>query len=201
MIQGQSVALMVISDGRDEYLQRTLLSAVQHLPSFDQLVHVNDRDHELGFAGAIQAGWDQIDTDYVFHLEADFTIDRRVPLDRMLEALRADRGLTQIALLRQPWNEQEIAAGGIVELDPAAYKRRSAPSSPHRYLEHRKFWTTNPSLYPRWIVDRGWPQRPNSEGHFGLELFAERAHWRSAFWGTGDPWVTHIGTERAGVGY
>lgn len=198
---GGTVCLLLISDGREDYLRECLLSAAQHLPAFDQFVHVEDPDHELGFAGAIQAGWDQVDTDYVFHVEQDFVFTERVRIDRMLSELLHHPHLTQLALLRQPWNEAEREAGGIVEMDPTAFKLRKGKCHPYRWLEHRKFWTTNPSLYPRWIVDRGWPQCPDSEGHFGISLFADYPRHVAAFWGDGTPTVEHIGRERVGTGY
>ena len=102
-----SVCLLIISDGREEYLQRTLASAEEHLPSCDQVVHIDDTHHQLGFAGAIQAGWDRVQTDYVFHLEANVTFNRSVPLDDMRQVLDENPHLTQIALLRQPWNRAE----------------------------------------------------------------------------------------------
>lgn len=197
-------ALLVISD-RPHLLQETLLSAAQHLPAFHHLVHVDDQAHELGFAGAIQEGWDRVlatDADFIFHLEGDFTFNQRVPLDFMVRELTHGGGdLAQIALLRQPWNQAEREAGGIIELDPGAYTPTRARVAPHRLLTHRKFWTTNPSLYPRWVAERGWPQQPQSEGIFGIRLFEDLPECRSAFWGDGTPWVTHIGHERTGHGY
>lgn len=194
-----TVALLLISDGREDYLQATRRSAAFCLPEFDQVVHIDDTHHSLGYAGAIQAGWDKVDTDYVFHLEGDFTFNRPVPLDRMIEVLEHNSHLVQLALLRQPWNPQEVAAGGVWQQHPDSYIHRGLGD--YRWLEHARFFTTNPCLYPRWIVDRGWPQVPQSEGMFGLKLFAEDPARRAAFWGNGEEWVTHIGQERAGHGY
>lgn len=195
-----SVALLLISDGREEYLQATRRSAAVCLPEFDQVVHIDDTHHELGFAGAIQAGWDLIATDYVFHLEGDFTFNRPVPVDRMCEILAAYPHLVQLALLRQPWNPAERAAGGVWQQHPDSYTPwLQEPDA--EWLEHARFFTTNPCLYPRWVADRGWPQVPQSEGLFGLRLFAEDPERRAAFWGNGEEWVTHIGQERAGHGY
>ena len=194
-----TVALLLISDGREDYLEQTLASVEANLPDFDQIVHIDDTAHELGFAGAIQAGWDRISTDHVVHLEADFTFNRSVPVDRLVGALDRNPHLTQIALLRQPWNPVERAAGGIIATDPSAYAQRQ--DGDDQWLEHRKFWTTNPCVYPRWIVERGWPQCNQSEGMFGLKLFAEDPAYRAAFWGSGEEWVEHIGHGRAGHGY
>lgn len=198
-----SVALIVISDGRQDYLTRTLLSAAKNLPTVEHVIHVDDRDHQLGFAGAIQAAWDralQTDCTHLFHLEGDFTLDRPVPLRAMLSILHVCPHLVQLALLRQPWNAAERAAGGIWQQHPDSYERmRVGPGV--EWLEHRRFFTTNPSVYPRWVAKRGWPQQPHSEGVFGLNLFGEDPARRAAFWGDGSEWVTHIGDERHGHGY
>lgn len=194
-------ALLVISD-RPQLLERTLLSAAQHLPAFHHLVHVDDQAHDLGFAGAIQEGWRRVletDADYVFHLEGDFLFNQRVPLDAMLAVLQDWPHLTQLALLRQPWNPQERAAGGIIAQHRGSYEQRESVHG--AWLEHQRFWTTNPSIYPRWVAERGWPQAPQSEGLFGLSLFAHDPHARAGFWGRGEEWVTHIGHARTGHGY
>lgn len=192
-------ALLIISDGRDEYHEKSLISAADCLPEFEQTIHIEDRGHRLGFAGAIQKGWSQVRTDYVFHLEADFTFNRPVPVDDMISVLEARPYLVQMALLRQPWNERERAAGGIVQMDPELYS--PASWNGYRWLEHRRNVTTNPCVWPRRVIDRGWPQVKHSEGHFGIDLFASDPALRAAYWGAGEEWVTHIGDVRSGRGY
>ena len=124
-----NVALMVITDGRWDYLQRTLESAAQCLDyPFSQRILVDDSGEEIGFcptkfdvvkntprrglAGAIQSGWDALDAniDYVFHLEDDFIFPDHVDIDLMIELMEYEPDLAQIALLRQPWSPQEQQA-------------------------------------------------------------------------------------------
>lgn len=196
------IAGLLISDGREDYLEQTLASMEANLPDPDVLVHIDDSRHELGFAGAIQAGWDQVlatEATHVFHVEADFVFNRPVPLERMRELLDQHPHLVQVALLRQPWNRSERAAGGVWQQHPESYTLEEWNG--YHFLTHCRHFTTNPSIYPRWIVERGWPQCNQSEGHFGLRLFAESSTRRSAYWGRGEEWVRHIGRERAGVGY
>lgn len=205
-----SWALLVIRDGRDEYHERSIASAEWALPTPDQTIVVDDADHSLGFAGAIQKGWDQVETDWVFHLEADFIFNCRPPLDTMrwlVESSVMHRGseaiyegsLAQVALKRQAWSPAEIEAGGIIEQHPADFNEVTFGGTP--WTEHRRFFTTNPCLYPRRIVDRGWPQVSESEGHFTHQLLADG--YRFAFLGgrCWPPYVTHIGEHRAGKGY
>jgi hypothetical protein len=199
-----TIALLLISDGRDEYLQRTRTSLVEMLPRFDHVIHVDDREHRLGFAGAIQEGWRQVletDARYVFHLEQDFTFNRPVDVAGMATVLQARPHLAQLALRRQPWNDAERAAGGIVEQHPDDYVERSL--GPYRWLEHRRFFTTNPCLYRTWICRQGWPDGADSEGRFGIRLLETKPEARFGYWGARDSGeaVTHIGEHRAGNGY
>lgn len=193
-----SVALLTISDGRHAYHQQALASALEMLPKFDQYIWVDDREHALGFAGAIQHGWQQVTADWVMHFECDFTFDEPVDVAAIIAVLRTHPYLTQMALLRQPVNDIERAAGGVIEQHPDSY--HTVRWQGQEWREHRRFWTTNPCVYPRWIVDRGWPQRDQSEGVFGIELFAEDPARRAAFWKDREL-VTHIGDVRGGVGY
>lgn len=160
-----------------------------------------------GFGGAIRNAWaylcataDHDDAQFVFHLEDDFTFNRHVDLGGMMAVLRGRPDLVQLALRRQPWNDAEIAAGGVVESNPDAYEEHRHGTL--AWLEHRLFMTTNPSLYRRSLCWRGWPDGADSEGRFAHELLADPAA-RFGYWGARDSgeWVTHIGTDRAGVGY
>lgn len=200
--------LLLITDGREDYLSRTLISAMSNLPRPERVVTVDDREHILGFAGAIQEGWDRIletDAEFIFHLEGDFTFNREVPLDDMM-LLAADEHIAQVALKRQPWNPLEEQAGGIIEQDPDSYEEgvcwSRLCSEDRTYTAHRKFFTTNPSIYRRDIAERGWPQEAGSEGKFSIKLFEDPAVV-STFWGGkfDPPAVHHIGNERRGRGY
>lgn len=198
------VAFLLISDGRHDYRERTLESAKRAMPEPDWMIEIDDSSHELGFAGAIQAGWDRIiaetDADYVFHCEGDFTFNRPVPLHRMIGVLERHRHLAQLVLKRQPWNHAERAAGGIVEQHPDDYTQRTDQGD--IWTEHRRFWSTNPCVYPVGFCYQGWPQEPQSEGMFTHRLLAD-PDLRFAFWGAkyDQPMVEHIGHERAGHGY
>lgn len=166
------------------------------------MVAIDDRDHELGFAGAIAEGWRKVretGCEWVVHLEMDFIFKGPVPLDRMIAVLKREPHLAQICLKRQPVNTEEIAAGGIVEREPDSYRQR---------VEHGDIWTenrvcfsTNPCVYPAALCAHGWPQVKLSEGVFTHRLL-EDPDVRFAFWGAkfDEPLVEHIGV-RAGTGY
>jgi hypothetical protein len=198
-----SICLLVIDDGREEYLARCLASAAEYLPPMDACVMVDDSAHELGFAGAIQAGWDGVlgtGCEWVFHLESDFLFDGPVAIDRMLDVLQREGHLAQISLKRPPCNGAERAVGGFVELNPDAYAQHVDRGD--IFTTHRVCFTTNPSLYPAATCRHGWPQEERSEGAFTHRLL-EDPEVRFGIWGAkfDPPAVTHIGKERAGVGY
>lgn len=192
------VALLLIDDGRFDYRDRCLASASKLLPPLDVSIEVNDPHHELGFAGAIQAGWDAVlesGADYVVHVEADFTFNVHAPIKGMIQLLEAQPHLAQVCLKRQPWSPAERAAGGIVERHPENY------TSHGFWTEHKVCFSTNPCVYRASLCERGWPQVPQSEGIFTHQLLADGLSF--AFWGAplDAPTVTHIGRHRTGTGY
>lgn len=200
------VALLLIHDGRG-YRDGAIESARRwvRFPSGepDYFIEVDDSDHELGFAGAVARGWERVcgtGADYVFHLEEDFRFLRTVPLMRMIRCLERTPNLVQITLKRQPWSAEERAAGGIVEKDPDSY--RQVVDQGDIYLAHRKFFSTNPSIYSAGLCYQGWPRERYSEGVFTHRLLDD-PDAMFALWGAkrDGPWVEHVGLERAGHGY
>ena len=197
------VAFLLISDGRADYRERTLDSAKDALPEPAHFIEIDDSDHELGFAGAIEAGWKKVidtDAEWVFHCEADFLFERPVPIDRMIAVLKRHPSLAQISLKRQAWSQAEKLAGGFVELNPAAYTQHVDRGD--MFTTHRVCFSTNPCLYPASLCHQGWPQVEHSEGVFTHRLL-EDPECRFAIWGGkfDAPAVEHIGVERAGNGY
>lgn len=166
-----------------------------------------------GFGGAIRNAWKILaarsGAPFVFHLEDDFVFRRPVNLDALAAVLDQRPHLAQLAFRRQAWNPAEIAAGGVVEQHPGDYTEVAAPELAPvlgfepRWLEHRRYFTTNPSLYRSALRDRRWPTGSRSEGRFSAELFKDPAT-RCGLWGgfeSGREWVHHIGHERIGTGY
>lgn len=220
------ILLTVVTDGRDAVLARTIASLRADLagPITRRVMYddTGDSDHRLylaglypefeviqhpagrqGFGGAIRAMWSHIGVGperFVSGWEDDFTLNRPLDLRPMAAVLDARPHLAQLVLKRQPWNAEEHAAGGIIEQHPDDYTEASMGDAV--WTEHRRFWSTNPSLYRRSVLSRGWPDVEHSEGHFSIDLFSD-PDVRCAFWGAkaDPPWVHHIGDVRAGVGY
>lgn len=190
------IALLVITDGRDDYLAKTIASAREHLidESVTELWMYDDTGDEayqrslmdeypdfmhmsagsrLGFGGAIQSVWRHLvehsEAELIFHLEQDFTFNRPVPLAAMRCVLRSRPYLVQLALRRQAWSDHEVVAGGVIEQHPDAYED-VIDDHWHEWLEHTLFFTTNPSLYRRSLCELGWPDGRSSEGVFTHDL-------------------------------
>jgi hypothetical protein len=196
-----TTCLLAIRDGRDEYHERSWASLREMLPPVEHTVVIDDHEHKLGFSGAVATGWEMAlatGCTHVFHAELDFVYPRPIALHAMIAALDAHPHLVQMALLRGPVNSDEHKAGGVIEQHPADYE--TVHHNGHAWREHRRNVTTNPCVWPRWVVERGWPLIDQSEGHFGIDLFAEDPARRAAYWGTGVD-VEHIGHIRSGTGY
>lgn len=222
-----------MTDGRKECITRTLEAAAARLKGIEWarlVIHDDSEDpaysrwlaetwpaaevlasetQRLGFGGAIARAWRYLTATaeidiarFVFHLEDDFVMTRDVRVDHMAHVLDHRQVLVQLALRRQPWNSEERAAGGVVELNPGAYTEFKSGFN-LGWLEHRLFWTTNPSLYRRGLCGRGWPTEPRSEGLFTAALLDTTPDLRFGYWGRRDSgeWCEHIGTTRLGTGY
>lgn len=143
-----SIALLVITDGREEYLDRCVAS-LKHVHGnvtemwmyddtgdetyrralaarYPQFNHINGGGRR-GFGGAIAAAWAvlaaQSTASWVFHVEQDFEFGARpIDLDVMAWVLHEHPYLLQMALRRQAWSQAEGLAGGVVEQNPEAYE-------------------------------------------------------------------------------
>lgn len=200
---GLNFAVLFITDGRTDYHERSLKSAKGMLPEPVEMIKIDDPEHKMGFAGAIDYGWKRLrkqSVDWVFHLEGDFTFERPVPIARMIGVLERRPELAQLVLKRQPWNEREKLAGGIIEADPQDFEQVTDRGDV--WTEHRKFWSTNPSLYSVGWCHQDWPQVERSEGVFTHRLL-EDPQVKFGLWGAkkDPPAVIHIGDERTGNGY
>ena len=195
-----TITVVVVSDGRYHYLERCLETLDLLTGSIVRRVLVVDGEQippvvsgwetyahgqRIGLAATVRHAWALVDTDYLFHIEEDFTIDRPVDLDNLARHLQADPYLAQICLLRQPWSPEEHAAGGILDLDADAYTRTG-----DLWL-HRKCFSLNPCLVPHSIYSRGWPAGNEAEQTSRLVAVGYRFAYLDG------RAVTHIGERRS----
>jgi hypothetical protein len=219
------LALAVFTDGRDECLAETIESANTKLRAtwcsktiFDDTGDIDHVKHlkrqfpdftvlatgpgKQGFGGAIASAWRTLfasEATHVFHLEDDFVFEAPIFVSEMVHVLDIAPNVQQVALKRQPWGDEP--PNGFMGQWPTAYMNQTVEKV--RWTEQRLFFTTNPSVYRRDLMVRGWPEVPQSEKVFGNNLFAENEHFRCAFLGHKDdaPLVHHIGANRVGTGY
>lgn len=177
---------------------RSLRAAASELPAMIVSYH----DPGMGFCHGTRELWRQVslaafdeNIDYVFWLEHDFRFLNHVPVDR-LQAVLEDHWLAQVALMRQPVNEAEKAAGGVVASRPGRFWPQAGG-----YLLHEEYFTTNPSMMrTSFMLENPWPEDGEEcEGKFGIAL--RIIGYRFAVWGDGKPWVEHVGELRTGKGY
>ncbi len=221
------ITLMVFTNGRDDLLERTLCSFMENVNGPITKLIINDDTGDLehwkmlnkidiafetlesmevlqsnraGFNGAIRNAWAHYrandPTPFVFHLEDDFIFNREIDLWEMMGLLDSEASLAQVALMRQPWNQTERDAGSLYKLFRTEFKQITHTAS--KWVEHNMWFTTNPSLYKRELVRAfDWPEGNFSEGNFTHKVREEGYHF--AYMGSivDDPWVTHIGYERA----
>lgn len=159
---------------------------------------IDESAHSEGFCAATRRAWTHganSGCEFVFHLEADFLFLRRVDLTQLAAVLENTRELAQMALLRQPVNDAERIAGGLVESRPGQFEKQDGG-----WLKQRSFLTTNPSLMRTEFMHRNpWPNyHEYCEGRFGIDLI--KFGYSFGMWGDGEPWVDHIGV-RDGHGY
>ena len=219
------ITALVMTDGRYDVIEKTIDSFYSNVSGTDiNIIHDDSGDsaylkwlrstygdfvicstgRRSGFDGAMRSAWsfllnvNNFDRDFVFHLEDDFTFNKAVDLNDVVNVLNGDDDLQQMAFVRQAWNEQEVRAGGLINVARNDYHLKT--SGDFTWLEHRKFFTTNPCVYRASLMKRGWPSTENSEGVFSIDLLSKPSN-KCGYWGRGDEWVTHIGVQRKGIRY
>lgn len=156
----------------------------------------------VGYTKSMQSMWRYIHgtrADHLFVTEDDFLIDRDVDIEQMSTVLEEHPHIAQMALLRGPFYEAERDPATLLghPLDAFAQKTNGDGTA---WLEHSRFFTANPMLMRRSLTSLPWPSSRHSEAVFGRQLFRRR-DVRAAFWGTGEPWISHIGEVRGGADY
>jgi hypothetical protein len=212
------ICLIVFTNGRLELLKRTIDSAEKNLQcNFSYKMIMNDCPEvsseletfycprgfgiysnliKSGYCCSIQKAWDAIKERYrwILHLEEDFIFNEPIPVMDMIRVLEHDSRLAQMALVRQPINTIELAAGSILRATWERYTPKEWDG--FEWLENNFCFTNNPCVYPIDITRYPYPQRtswPWGEGEFS-ELLRNKGY-QFGYWGGMEqkPKVTHIG--------
>ena len=209
---------------RSEYLRRSLASLTENVrgPIVQRVVYsdwpaeitpeLSSIAQEFGFyvAGEGNHGhtgmrsrmWNYLSKrakgEFIFATEDDFLYPAPVDLVPMIETLRDDARLVQIALLRDAFYQDERETGGVLGWPEPAFTRIGTNGTSR--MEHRLFWTNNPSVFRKSLTATPWPIGRHSETLFGKQLLRDQ-RVRFAFWGSGEELTKHIGEVRAGAGY
>lgn len=217
MLREPRVALVVITDGRGEYLRRTIPSAIENLRSvfvsrtivddsgdaeygswletaFPTFAHVH-HDHREGLAGAVKTAWKTAlaaRPDYLWHQEEDFVFEAPIDIGAMARCLEEFPYLAQLVLKRQPWSREEKIAGGQIEVAPEEYVDFES------HVEHNRLFSLNPCLIPARVIERC----QDEELERGITDACLGEGWRFAYWGQRHdaPLCEHIGEHRS-AGY
>lgn len=222
------IALIVMTDGRRDCIEKSIATfGLLDGPITRRVIHDDSGDADnhrwlaetfpefelvttpgrSGFACAYRSAraWLRKNTTepFIFSTEDDFTIQQPIPLDTMRHLLDMHPELLQLALRRQAWSPEEVAAGGVVERNPEQFTDRHNVGLAAPWLAHRAFFTTNSSLFRRSLLDVEWPEGAQSEGRFTIALRERFPDGVFGYWGEREsaPAIHHIGHERVGVGY
>ncbi|MCZ9634720.1 glycosyltransferase [Rhodococcus sp. BH5] len=198
---------------KQQYIHNCITSLKQHVTGTTELVFIDDsgdtQHHQWlkqtynskvidtgrqGYGAAMQAACAEGATeDYALWLEEDFTFTKHVDLDEYAQHLDDHPYLAQVVFLRQPWFQNEVAAGGLIEaLEVNGHEFTLVDG----LLEQSATFSGNPSVWRRDVFVDGWPVGDWSEDAKRDRLLGRG--FRFAF--TPDVVVHHWGV-RSGFGY
>jgi Glycosyl transferase family 2 len=214
------VLTVVVTDGRGEYLRRTLTAAEEMIPDFElalvddtgevgyaswvtetwpkaTVVHHRERQ---GLGGAVKSAWELASSHpdpFFLHLEDDMVLLQPVDIEAMVRTMRANPRLAQLVLMRQPWGEEEKAAGAVLKAYPGRYEQRDG------WVEqvNGPLYSFTPHLARREAVLDALEHSANFLEAGVTAALLERG-WKFGIWGNWDdpPRVEHIGVEHS-AGY
>jgi hypothetical protein len=201
------VAVVISDRPRDLYLNDCLDNLFTYLVADYEVHVVDDTAHELGMAGAVKDGWEwaiRQDCDYLLHIEEDFRLID-LPLRAMRYVLDMNPHLAQVVLKRQPWSNEEIAAGGQIEYSTSLgniYTQRHGATGVD-WVEHSTLFSVNPCLIPRRTLDLEWSSSHPGGVERAITEACETAGMRFAYYGhrTDPPRCEHVGHVRASTGW
>lgn len=220
----------VLTDGRKEYIEQCLPDWIEWLDNSIQNKFIIDDSGDLEYrywlcetfpsfkiiaVGNQRAGYSAAmsrvfntaklsKNKYCLHLEDDFLLKRKFDIGGATSVLNSNKFLSQMSFIREPWYHNEIESGGLIEAierdnPDAVFEQKNTNGI--NWIEHKSYWTCNPSIFPRWLTSYKWPTGDWSESRFGRQLF-NAGRTAGVFGYRGDkPYVEHIGRHRNGTKY
>lgn len=211
--------LALMTNGRRECLERTLAGLKEHLsPTPDECFFHNDagvteyRDlldatgwewevedsrSAIGHCRSYDHLWQaaaRSSCEHAFLVEDDQVLLRPVDLRDLAYVLRTT-GTVQMTLLRTPWGA-EVPHGGYIPQEPGWYER--CTDGVAEWIETTRNWACAPTLIRTDLArEFAWPLDPGCETTVGPQILQERPGATFGLWGWGEPWVAHVGVERA----
>lgn len=220
-----NVAFVLRCDGRRDFIERTVQSVSDHIkaPRFSYGVIVDDsgdadyaawldetfpfleclhHPQRLGLGSCFQSALNVVlgtDADYAFMVEDDTPILRDVILTPLADVLNTDPQLAQLMFMRPPFNDEEIAAGGVYQLTPDEFTEHNDGTS--RWVTHNRWFGFQPSLVPRDVIELMATKATNFL-ELGVTEPLKEAGYHFGYWGGLDdaPYCDHVGTMRS-AGY
>ncbi len=173
--------VIIINDGRNDYLEKSLNSFSENVifPEGSEITKILiddwplDRDEKLirkigkkqgvnkyifneenlRVDNTVRKIWDNVpsDIDYIFHQENDFIYLEKIHISELVKVLESPI-IVQCALARQAWFKDERECGTLFNTRPERF--RSGNMSGIDIVMHKDHFTFNPSLYKRkWLVN------------------------------------------------
>ena len=172
-----NVAFTLRCDGRQQYIEHTVQSILDHVraPHFTYGVIVDDsgdadyaawldktfpflerlhHPERRGLGGCFKSALEVVlgtDADWAFMVEDDTPILRDVILTPMADVLNSNPSLSQLMFMRPPFNSEEIRAGGVYQLNPDAFIERT--NGTERWVEHDRWYGFQPHLTSRRVIE------------------------------------------------
>jgi len=209
-----------MTNGRQDYLEQTLSTLGKLHGNFSRiLIHDDSGDEnyhnwliqfnyelvatkQVGFTMAMISAWEKLKEDsneWVWHQEDDLTILEEIDLDKMMEVMKNNSHIKQMALQRLPRGGRELYS--VIDSHPERYEEKTDGSN--FWAEHRAGYTCSPCLYRKSLIyESPWPLIERSEKEYGKLLFKD-PNAKCAYWGkkTDKPKTEHIGIIKKGFGH
>lgn len=221
--------LFILGNGRRPYLERTihswelnLIGAPKHKIIFDdsgdkeyreylnkkfgnRFLIVPIGDEPMGQVYAINFIYkylQDIDTEYIFELEEDWVLFRKLDMSKLINILEQDQNILQARVPRTITSMHDMKFGSTInfQLHDHTAKYRFVSNRGESWYELRGrlyFWSHNPAMYRKSMTKYTYPENgaTDHEYTFGIQLFKENKKYKVAYYASNiyDAYIEHIG--------